>query len=175
MDKHQIASLGCKFLGIYALLESIPLFGNIFQIYVLAKGESAFGIAVVLSTAVPFMLMIACAAALILFSNRFADKMIDCKSDESSNQGVSLEDIQAVAFSIAGLVLLVLSLPKMVQIGWNIYALKAVGNQRHAAEILKNTWSIALAAGLQFIIGLVLFIGAALLAKVWHKTVRRLR
>ena len=175
MDKQLIASLGCKFLGIYALLESIPLFGNIFQMYSFASGEPAFGITLVLSTSIPFILMFVSAIALIVFSNRFADKMTGPKSESDLGQSVTFSEMQSIAFSVVGLVLLLLSFPKMVQVGWNIYAVKAAGDERNVAEIARSTWSFALSTGLQFVIGFVLFIGADLFSTLWHKAVQRLK
>ncbi len=175
MDKQLVASLGCKFLGIYALLESIPLFGNIFQTYAFASGEPAFGMALILSTSIPFVLLVSSAIALIVFSNKFANKMIDLEGEENSGQTITFKDLQSIAFSVVGLVLLLLSLPKMVQIGCNIYAVKAAGDERNVAEIVRNTWSFALATGIQFVIGFVLFIGADLFSTLWYKSVKRLK
>lgn len=175
MDIHQLASLGCKFLGIYALLESIKLFGNIFQMYSFAGGEPDFGISVVLSTSLPFILMFVSAIALILFSNKFAGKMTDNKRDVNSNNAVSINNFQSIAFSIVGLILIILSLPKMTQIGWNLYAIKSAGDERNITEILHSTWSFALATGVQFVIGFALFIGAELFSSIWSKSVKRIR
>lgn len=70
---------------------------------------------------------------------------------------------------------LLLSIPKMAQIGWNIYVAKSAGYESNAAEILRNTWRFALAAGVQFLIGFFLFIGAELFSTLWYKSVKRLK
>jgi hypothetical protein len=175
MQIRTIASLGCKFLGIYALIQAIPLFGQIFQMYAFAKDEPPFGLVIVLSTSVPFILMVALAIVLFLYSNRIADIMIVIQKDEPTNNGISSRDLQSIAFSIVGLVLLLMSLPKVVQIGWNVYSIKSLGDESNVSEIIRRTWSFALATGVQFVIGFILFLGSELLSSLWHKAIKRLR
>lgn len=175
MYTRTLASLGCKFLAIYALIQAVPLLGQIFQIYSFTKNDPSFGISVVFSTSIPFILMLAVAVILFLYSYRIADKMIGTKDDESTHFSISAIEFQTVAFSIVGLVLLLLSFPKILQIIWNAYAIKSAGDERSTAELIMNTWSFALATGLQFVIGFVLFIGAELLATLWYKAIKRLR
>lgn len=175
MHNRTIASLGCKFLGIYALIKSISLFGQIFQMYSFAKDDSSFGIALIISTSIPSILMLAVAIVLIIGSNRFAEKMVDTKNNQSINQNISTLDLQTIAFSVVGLVLLLMSFPKMMQICWNVYVIKSAGDNRNIAEIISKTWSFALATGVQFIIGFILFIGSELFSSLWHKAVKRLR
>jgi len=119
--------------------------------------------------------MFSFALALIAFSDKFANRMTDLNEKEDSHQGMAFKDLQSIAFSVVGLVLLLLSLPKVAQIGWNIYAVKSAGDERNVAEIVRNTWSFALATGIQFIIGFVLFIGAELFSTLWHKAILRLK
>lgn len=175
MDSHQIASLGCKLLGIYALLESIQLFGHIFQMYAFARNDPVFGVFTVLTTTIPFIVMLAFGAVLILNSDGIAYKIKCLKNSGQQPQAVSFKELQTIAFSIVGLVLLVLSIPKMMQIGWNIYAVKSAGDERNVAAILSNTWSFALSTGVQFLIGFILFIGAELFSTLWHKSIKRLK
>jgi hypothetical protein len=175
MNARTIASLGCKFLGIYALIQAIPLFGQIFQMYAFAKDEPAFGIAIVLSTSIPFLLMVTTAIVLFLYSNRIAEKIIAAQKDGPTNNNISSRELQSIAFSIVGLVLLLMAFPKVVQIGWNIYSIKSIGDERTVAEILRKTWSFALSTGVQFVIGAILFIGSELISSLWHKAIKRLR
>ena len=175
MDIHHLASLGCKFLGIYALLESIKLFGNISQMYSLASSEPAFGISVVLSTSLPFILMFASAIVLVLFSNKLADKMIENKRGQNSTEVVSIDNIQSIAFSILGLVLIVFALPKIIQIGWNLFVIKSAGDERNITQLLQGTWSFAIATGVQFFIGFALFFGAELFSSLWRMSIKRIK
>jgi hypothetical protein len=175
MVNKQIASLGCKFLGIYALIQSIPLIGNFFQMLSLVKDDPSFGVGLFLSTFLPFLIMAASGLALIIFSRKFAHKMVPSVSVTLAEQGLSSKDIQSIAFSVVGLVLIVIAIPKIFQIGWNIYALQSAGDQRNTQELLQRNWSFTLATGIQFIIGLFLYIGSELIATAWHFIITRLK
>ena len=120
-------------------------------------------------------LMVATSIGLILCSNRFADKMVDTKDDKSTKQNISSLELQTIAFAIVGLVLLIMSFPKMMQIGWNVHVIKSAGDQRNLTEIIRNTWSFALSTGVQFVIGFILFIGSEIFSSLWYKAVKRLR
>jgi len=87
----------------------------------------------------------------------------------------STKDIQSIAFSVVGLLMIVLTFPKIIQIIGNVHALKAAGDERNVSELISNTWSYVAATGFQFIIGIFLFIGSELLSSVWHFIVKRLR
>ena len=175
MLKRTIASLGCKFLGIYALIQAIPLFGQIIQLYTFAKDDPLFGIGIVLSTSIPFILMVTAAGVLLFYSNRIADRMIGTGNDEPETQNISAMELQTIAFSIVGLILMLMSFPKMMQIGYNVYAMKSAGDERNVVEIIHRTWSFALATGVQFVIGFILFIGSEIFSSLWRKAVQRFR
>jgi len=175
MDKKQIASLGCKFLGIYSIIQSIPLMGNVLQISAFAKDDPSFGVSLFLSTFLPFLIMAALGIALLIFSNRFAQKTVPTNSGINTETGLSTKEVQSIAFSVVGLVLIVLAIPKIFQIGWNVHALQSAGDQRDTHELLKQNWSFTLAAGIQFLIGFFLFIGSELLSSGWHFIIKRLK
>ena len=174
MDKHSIASLGCKFLGIYTLLESIPLMGNIAQMYAFAYADQESGVFLILSTSIPFVAMVLSAIVFIVFSDKVATKMVGSEIEENPGANLTSKEFQSIAFSIVGLCLLVLSLPKIVQIGWNISTVKSVGDERLIFDILRKTWSYAVAAGVQLVLGFFLFIGADLISTLWHVAKQRL-
>jgi len=175
MDKIQIASLGCKFLGIYSIIQSIPLLGNVLQIFALAKDDTSSGVSLFLSAFLPFLMMATWGVALLIFSNKFAQKMVSANIEEPAGTVLSTKDLQSIAFSIVGLVMIVLAIPKIFQIGWNIHTLQSAGDQRGIQELLMQNWSFTLATVIQFVIGIFLFIGSELLSSGWHFIIRRLK
>lgn len=175
MDKKQIASLGCKFLGIYSIIQSIPLLGNVFQVFAFAKDDSSFGVSLLLSALLPFLMMAALGIGLLVFSDKFAQKMASANFSVNSHNSLSAKDLQSIAFSVVGLVMIALAIPKIFQIGWNVHALQSAGDQRDFQELLRQNWSFTLATGIQFLIGIFLFIGSELLSSGWHFIIRRLK
>ncbi len=175
MTKTQIASLGCKFLGIYALIQAVPLLGNAFQIVAFAEYKPSPSIMVIFASYGTFFLMALLGLALLLFSNKFAQKMAPPESSISSGDRPTAKDIQAIAFSVVGLVLIAHTIPSIFNIAWNIYAIKTAGDQRPVAELLSKEWGFRLAVAVKFIIGIILFFGAELLSTLWHVLIKRLR
>jgi len=174
MDIIIIASLASKFIGIYALIQSIPLFGTISQLSAFAKEDPSFSFSLVIATVIPALLMASAGVALIIFSNQISRKMLP-KDLPQTNVSISTKEIQTIAFSIVGLLMIVLAFPKIVQIIVSIHALKTAGDERRISELIANTWAFATATGIQFIIGVFLFIGSELLSSGWHVIVKRLR
>lgn len=175
MDKKQIASLGCKFLAIYSIIQSIVLLGSALQISAFAKDDPSFGVVLLLFTFFPFLIMAALGISLLVFSNRFAQMMVPANSGLITETGLSSKEVQSIAFSVVGLVMLALAIPKILQIGWNVYALQSAGDQRTTQELLQRNWSFTLATGIQFLIGFFLFIGSELLSSAWHFIIKRLK
>ena len=174
MDKIIVASLASKFLGIYALIQSIPLFGSISQLVAFGKDDPSLTFNLILATIIPALLMASSGIVLFTFSNKIARKMLPEEQDQTKGS-LSTKDIQSIAFSIVGLLMIMLAFPKIIQIFGNIYALKTAGDERNVSELISNTWAFATATGVQFIIGIFLFIGSELLSSGWHFIVKRLR
>ena len=174
MDKIIIASLASKFLGIYALIQSIPLISSISQLIAFAKDDPLLSFRLIIASIIPALLMATAGMILIIFSTKIAKKMLP--EEQAQTKGsFSTKDIQSIAFSVVGLLMIVLTFPKIIQIIGNVHALKAAGDERNVSELISNTWSYAAATGFQFIIGIFLFIGSELLSSVWHFIVKRLR
>ena len=95
--------------------------------------------------------------------------------EKDTASSLPIKEIQSIAFSVVGLVMIVLAIPKIFQIGWNIHSLQSAGDQRNTQELLMQNWSFTLATVIQFAIGIFLFIGSELLSSGWHFVVNRLK
>jgi hypothetical protein len=63
----------------------------------LVKDDPSFGVGLFLSTFLPFLIMAASGLALIIFSRKFAHKMVPSVSVTLAEQGLSSKDIQSIA------------------------------------------------------------------------------
>ncbi len=175
MDRKQIAILGCKFLGLYAFIQSIPLMGGIFQVIAFAKDDPALTIGLFIASCVPTIMMAGFGIFLFFYSETFALKMLSNDQINGDFKNPSSKDIQTIAFSIVGLIMVVLAIPKIGQIALNAYSLKSAGDQRNVQQLLSQNWAFTLQTALQFIIGFFLFIGSELLSSAWHFVINRLK
>ena len=76
MDKIIITSLASKFLGIYALIESIPLISSISQLIAFAKDDPSLSFRLIIASIIPALLMATAGMVLIIFSTKIAKKML---------------------------------------------------------------------------------------------------
>ncbi len=115
MTKHEIAILSFKVLCIYAVIQSIDRIYTFLYYLFYEKQIDIADKPNLLMSAVPSILMVFCAIVLwfgapLLAKSIFSEDVSEIKSQNS------LEDIQRVAFSIAGLYMLATSLPELVEV-----------------------------------------------------------
>ena len=176
MTPVQIASLSLKILGIYSFIQSIPLI----RAFVHAIGFPVDGppmrLTLILGSCISLVLFFCLGITLIFFSKSIARRMVSRSEQTVSLQATDAKELQAIAFSIVGIVLMCLAIPKLFQFAVNISALQQPGIETPMRERIANdTLAFGIATGIQFIIGLLLFLGGQFLAQLWHLLVERFR
>ena len=121
MTKQELSQIAPKILGIYALLESIQLISGVLNVFSFRGDAPIERSLMVLSMAVPFMVLLWAGTFLIRRTDRITSKYFPSGSIDNVNLKGS--QIQAIAFSIIGAVLIVTTIPKLSQLGVNIYSL----------------------------------------------------
>jgi hypothetical protein len=173
MTQNQIASLSLKLLGIYSIIESIPLLRELSQVFAWrgSKIEMESGpihtdlLLIGIITSVGLLLLIGC--CLIIFSKSLAKKMITEEEIINSSTELTAKNIQAIAFSIVGLVMIVIAIPHLVQLTANLQALKSTGSESVKKDISIGTWAYSIGIAVQFIVGILLFLGGRGLSSIW--------
>jgi hypothetical protein len=172
MKNTHIASLSLKLLGIYSIIEAIPLL-KVFTDYFLmqktmtrftgseqASNATLIDVYIFIAGLVPFLILICLGVYLIKNSDIISDKLV-IDNNESTIEPVSVKNIQAIAFSIVGIVLIVIATPKLLQTGVSIYA-KMNTNR---AMMLRD---VAPSIIVQVIVGSYLFYGSKGLSRLWE-------
>jgi len=134
MTQNQIASLSLKLLGIYSIIQSIPLLKGISAVFAW-RGSNMEMIAgglrpdvLLFGILVSIGLLFLGGLCLIIFSDAFAKKMVQTKELSDSTTELSARNIQAIAFSVVGLVMVVIAIPHLVQLAANLSAMKLAGS-----------------------------------------------
>ncbi len=110
MTKKEIAILSFKVLSIYSAIQGLTVLPNVlFSISKNTLNDSTY----VLFKAAPPLLLIICGALLWYGAPLLASSIFRATVSENG-PGASLQDIQVVAFSVVGLVLLSYALPDLV-------------------------------------------------------------
>ena len=173
MTQNQIASLSLKLLGIYSIIEAIPILRELSQVFAWrgSKIEMEGGplhtdlLLIGIMTSVGLLLLIG--ICLLFFSKTLAKRMIT--EEERINEATELtaRNIQAIAFSVVGLVLIVIAIPDLVQLAANLQVLKSAGAESVKESIQIGTWVYSIGIAVQFIIGILLFLVGRGLSSIW--------
>ena len=161
MKSSEIASLGLKLAGIYALLHALSplqylltILGSFQQMYMFAP--------LAVSSLLSMALMVGLGIALLRHSDRWGVRLVGAApSAESGVSGpLSGPELQAIAFSVVGVGCVVAAVGRLVAAGV-AFALPIV----HAPV---TAWPALLGALVELIAGIGLFMNARKLAAFWH-------
>jgi|GEM_PF-1798623 len=173
MTQNQIASLSLKLLGIYSLIEAIPLLRELSQVFAwrgsrieMESGPFRTDLLLMgIMTSVGLLLLLG--LTLIIFSNSLSRRLITEEEAINEKAELTAKNIQSIAFSIVGLVMIVIAIPHLVQLAANLQALKSAGGESVKQSIQIGTWVYSIGIAVQFIIGILLFLGGRGLSNIW--------
>ncbi|MHB8127293.1 MAG: hypothetical protein ACYDEJ_17055 [Desulfitobacteriaceae bacterium] len=152
MNKHEIASLACKILGVYMIIQGINVFVNVVTSAFMMPDQSAS--IMLVNIFCPFIFLIIFGIILWFLSGKLSAFMVNRESYSKEESGIKVIDIQRIAFSVVGLLFIGASLPKLISSLMSFIAMK---------EMIDN--NLRLLPGLlgdiaQLIIGLGIFLGS---------------
>lgn len=181
MKPNQIASLSLKILGIYSLIQTISLLRGLSTVLAMlgspvkagGGGEPNTNIMLV-GVLVSIGLLLLTGLCLIIFSKVLSKQMVIKDEDNGSTTELSARNIQAISFSVVGLVMVVLAIPHIVQLAATLEAMKSVSSEMVRRSISISSWTYNVALGAQFIAGILLFLGGRGLSTFWF-SVQRMR
>lgn len=182
MKPIDLSSVSLKILGIYSFMQSIPMIKVLFDTRNMANLKAfdpalSYWIAS-LGAIVAIVLYIALGIFLLFFSDKIAHKIAEDKEDKNdikSVQTLNSKNIQAIAISVVGLLIMALAIPKIFQFTVNLSAIKTPGIDPYLVKKLSiDTKAFGIQIGAQFLMGLLLFIGGSSISAFWNKFLNRL-
>ncbi len=123
----------------------------------------------IIGSIVTFVLLIGIGIYLIVLSDSIAEKMIPAESTVEVSKVIGPRDLQALAFSVVGIVLIALAVTKLYHLGANIYVLHLSNIDDFMGEkLFRETIAFAIGLITQLIIGIVLFVFGGSVSNLWH-------
>ena len=174
MKANQLAALVLRLLGIYCLIQVIPIIMALSSIIIIARtiehSENPIFTTFV-QASIPSLCWVALGVLLLVFSNFWGEKVAKGMGDEKMTE-ITFEQVQVLAFAGVGVLLLAEGLS---QLFGNVYSVIALANQFHRDQhpegmqyidwrTLFSTLGNVLQAGL----GAWMFFGARGFANFWH-------
>ncbi len=174
MTKHEWASFALKLLGLYTVIESLPLLQPLTELTALPAGTAkasvlhgwmlaGFGLFLL------FVLMVLVGLLLFRYSRELAPHLVGQDHPLHESSTLTGRDVQAIGFSIVGVLIFLRALPGFYHAVWrwlDMITSRVAEPYRSAPRVL---WPDFLPAALQLALALVLFFQARGLANFWHR------
>lgn len=160
MANKDIARLSCKLFSIYTLINAIKSL-NYFVVLPL-EGKSGTGMiaTTLILTALPSTLLFASGIILWLYADKLANYLVPDKDLPLEDPQIRVEDIQAAAFSVVGIFILVDAAPKLIQIVFNIILLSKLQHAIPSEWVNLTTITRIVELVIQLVLGFWLFFGS---------------
>jgi hypothetical protein len=115
MKPNQLATLVLRLMGIYCMVLLIPMVELLNNVAFYAQNSSGgVGMAAVIITLLLSVGWLSVGISLIVFSKSWGEMLSPTKSDEGNITAVSFEQVQALAFAVAGVLIFAEALPQLL-------------------------------------------------------------
>ena len=175
MTTHKIASLALKIVGIYSIIQFIEQIRALVHAFGLSFAEPPIRSTMIMGASISSVLLFGLSIILLAFSNGLARKLFPEDDPIENLHFDDFKNLQSIAFSMVGVVLLAVAIPKIFQISAIIFALQKPGYEIPVAErISKETFAFGVATLIQLLLGLLLFFRGPSLSNFWQKLANRI-
>jgi hypothetical protein len=173
MKKKDIADVALKILGVFAFLQAISATQYTFMfsapLLTASHPMTADAWLTLASLAVPVLLLLVAAIVLVAKSKRLSARMFPPVDSSNAPQAAfSKEELQALAFSVLGVYVVLMAVPKLMELGVNLFTASSVSSPEVQRSFTRRTWVAGISAIVQASLGILLFLRARGLAKFWH-------
>lgn len=170
MTIKNLAGLSCKVLAVYTLvlaLQSLNYFA-ILPVSIMENFPSGVTTLLVMVAFIPSILLLTLAAILWFRADRFAGHMAPDKNTSGEKTAVSGEDVQVIAFSVVGVLVLAGAVPELFQFVSNLVLQRSLQDHSLSETVSVYTVSRAIGLAVRLVIGFWLLLGARGLAGLFN-------
>lgn len=170
MTKQEFVSICLKLLGVFAIIESLPLLQHLTMIISMLGDDAPKRIWMFIGLMVPFLLVFTAGVFLLRSSEKLGAALV--REDDTLGTGSSLhsKDIQAVAFSVVAVLVFLLAVPRLIHVISNIWILLSMEPPSHMRNsLVVNTWQMAITAAVQMGLATFLFFRSQGLVNFWRR------
>lgn len=170
MTKREITAIVLKLLGVYAILQAIPLLQYLWGFIAMVvrdRSEVLEQAIYFLGMGISFLLMVVAAFLLLVRSERIAGLLVREDGPVSQTPTLSGPEVQAIAFSVVGVAVFLHAVPKLCQLVLNLWYLRS--RNLPTDGLVESTWHLGAAVAIQCGLAAILFLRARGLAHFWHR------
>jgi hypothetical protein len=167
ITRGDVAVLAVRLLGVIAIIQGsafLAVLGSVFSNF----GAGAGVVWATLAVAAPYGIYLGAGIVLVATAGWIGPKLLpDARRSDDAAGRASARDIQAVAFSVIGVAVAVWSVGELASAIWYLSFRSARRDEDHTAWDLASPHLVRFA--IQVGVGVVLFLGAKGLSRVWHR------
>lgn len=155
MSKREIASLACKILGIYLVIQGINVMANVLSVLIATPNQIEPGSSI--NIIFPYIFLIIFGILLWILSDKLSLILVKGETHSGDGSDIKADDIQRIAFSVIGLSFIGNSLPRLVSTLTNMYITRKApniainllpGTASQMTQILLGAWLVLGSQGL---------------------------
>ena len=171
MTKRELAAFFLKLLGIYAIIQSLPLLIYIssFLGFPGDRSNEFYNVWMFISLSMPFLLTIVTAIVLLRYSRSLSSFIVKEDEDVKLSTAHSLEDFQAIGFSIVAVLVFLLAVNRIFQFIISLWYITSENTlEPTKSAYIRNAWQSGISVVVQVGLAIILFLRARGLANVWR-------
>jgi hypothetical protein len=166
LTKYDLAVLTVRLCGLYALFQALT-YASYLPMYFAYRNSVSAGTdwhIGLLSACVPCVLFALAGVALLRYPNRVA-RVAFPELASAAHLSIAGRDLQAVLFSVVGVVMIAVAIPTAVRLAFQHYLGRMAGTRDELLRIVPDAAFLLV----EIIIGLLLFARGKALAALWHR------
>ena len=172
MSPVNLAIVSLRLLAIYCFVEAIPLF-SAFGLLAAVYSPDAFRGSqsmAILKSLLPGVSLLVLAIVLFIFSVPLARRLASSHSGDGKETVFTFEDLQALAFAVAGILILATSLPNLGRALQDLFILYAYHKQgvTNPADRVFSSWLYSIGVFAEFAVGLLLLLNPKGIRNAWR-------
>ncbi len=171
MSPINLAIVGLRLVAIYCFVQVMPLFFA-FGTLVAVSHPDAHGYSqtTAILTLLPGGLVLVLAIVLFIFSEPLARRLASSLSSDVKEGGCTFEQLQALAFAVAGILILATSLPSLGRALQNLFILYSYHKQggTNPTDQVYSSWLYSIGVFAQLVVGVLLVLNPKGFRNVWR-------
>jgi len=177
MTKREAVAFLIKLMMVYAMLQIVPSLVHVIGVLdsIRITGEPGHAALVFAITLIAPLIWIGLCLLVIRFSNGIAMRIVRDDGECGKLFSLTFKDCQILGYNFIGLILIVQSLPMLIELISAIRFEGYIDKIMQRTELYRTVLPEALAFAVQFGIGLTLFLRAQGLANLWERFQQKAR
>lgn len=173
MKKHELCVFILKMLGIFAIIQALPLIQNLSILFVVFDDyrDSQKPIWFYVGNILPFFFYVCIIILLLVCSNSIARLIIKNDDVRVLADPLTSRELQAISFSVMGVIVFLMGLPRLCNFVITLWQIKSqhFNNQEFNESLVRSLRQTGISVVIQCGLATFLFFGSRGLANFWHR------